>query len=620
MRRSENTIRRRFFFTGAALLVLLLVSASPHAGDLRPASAGANLPTALIELDGTDSENPDGGDMLYEWTQIEGPKVELSDPRAPKPYFRTGKPGLYRFQLIVTANGLKSDPFIVELMIERENNPPIAKAPEETRGEVGKLLEVDGRESYDPEGNELTYRWRPLTRGLDIPFAALNQPVLSFEPTQDGVFEVELVVSDGETVSRPAITRLTIRPRPRPPVARGRAVPREIPTAPQPEQTMAPPAGSAPVARIEGPTVTQLGEAVMLDARGSRGSSGSRLEYLWRQKSGAFIGDFELVFDGAAERFVPPRVGDYEFELIVADGPRESPPIIHKLQVVKEPDPPVAVVVAPARAMPGALVRMDATQSYDLQGSPLVYRWRQTGGPKVTKYVIDEKIGDAAPAFHPPSDGMYSFELVVSNGKKQSKPVEIDIEVGTARRQPSLAIIGPEVANAGDRLLLAVEPRDADGRALTYAWRQVEGPGTAMVPASGPRIAATPPAPGRYIIDVTALENGQVVATARRTLEVFAASKATPPAESLQNPGGLSMPAPIQTIAAPPMASPLVEPPPPAPSALSSPPAAPATPPRERELRPGSVRPTAQIHPSSVGEKPFLFNESSALEPLSPLP
>ncbi|MCL2001375.1 MAG: hypothetical protein FWG74_08070, partial [Planctomycetes bacterium] len=544
--------------------------------------------------------------LKYEWTQIDGPKVELSDPTAAKPYFRTGKPGLYRFQLVVTANGLRSEPFIVELMIEREKHPPIAKAPAEIHGEVGKLLEIDGRDSYDPEGGSLTYRWRPLTRGLDIPPAALNQPVLSFEPQQDGVFEVELMVSDGETASRPAFTRLIIKPKPRPPVARGRAVPREIPTAPPPEQAMAPPAGAKPIAHIEGAAVVPLGPPIMLDGRGSRGSTGSRLEYLWRQKEGAFISDFELVFDGAAKRFRPPRSGDYEFELVVADGIRESDPVYHKIRVTREEEPPVAVVVAPTRAMPGALVKMDATQSYDLQGSPLVYRWRQTGGPKVTSYVIDEKTGDAAPAFHPPVAGAYSFELVVSNGRLQSRPIEIDIEVGNPQRTPSLVILGPEVARVGDSLALSVELRDYRAGSLTFIWRQVDGPSPVLPQTNGPRITMAPPVSGRYVIDVSALDKGKIVATARRNLEVFAVPDKVAASDMNQEP---------PLYASPASSLPHLAPLRPLPTAPANPASAPSVP----EFH--SVgRPAAQIHPFAIGGGTFNLDDSNPLAPLQPLP
>jgi hypothetical protein len=568
-------------FVSALLLSLVLPAVPSAAAAESSLTAAGQIPTALIELDGTDSENPNGGDLQYEWTQIEGPKVELSDPTAVKPYFRTGRPGLYRFQLVVAANGLRSEPFIVELMIERENQPPVASSPREIRGEVGRRLEIDGRDSYDPDGGGLTYRWRPLGRNLAIPPAALSQPVLSFIPEEDGVFEIELVVSDSEAASEPSVTRLFISPKPKPPVARARANPKEIPSAPPPVRSMVPPeSGAKPTARIEGPAAIRMGETAMLDARGSRGESNARLEYFWRQKSGPFIKDYELVFDGAAERFRPPKAGDYEFELVVADGSRESDPVVHALRVVNEPDPPVAVVVAPSRARPGALIRMDATQSYDLAGSPLTYLWRQTGGPRVTDYVIDEKLGDAAPAFHPASAGIYSFELIVSNGALRSRPAEITIEVRDARQAPALAVKGPEVATAGESLSLTIAARDTGGAMLAFAWRQAEGPAQALSPTHGIRAVAVPPVPGRYVFDVSALKEGRVVATARHAVEVFA------------------------------------------PAGQTGIPAYPQPHPFRGAAAASSARPAAQIHPSTLGgtglpdSHPDIF---SALEPLAPL-
>lgn len=513
----------------AALLgaAVILAGAAAHTGerrgDVRPAGAQTpdRTPSALIELDGSESYNPEGEDLHFEWRQLDGPRVELSNPHVPKPYFRTSQPGYYVFELVVTANGMKSDPFVLDFEIEMMNLPPVAKAPDEVRGEVGKLIEVDGRDSFDPEGSNLTYRWRGLTRGLDIPLSALNRPVLAFEPTLDGVFEVELVVSDGESVSPPVVTRLLVRPKPKPPVARAKINALEIPTAPAPEQAMAPPAGARPVASIQGPAVAQVGTPVLLDARSSRGAEGSRLEYLWRQKAGPFINDFSLVFDGAAQRFSAPRVGDYEFELVVSDGKLESDPILHRVKVMGEAQPPVAVVEYPARSLPGALVKMDATQSYDMEGSKLSFHWRQTGGPTVNSYVIDETLGEKAPAFYPPVPAVYSYELIVDNGKTKSKPFEIHIEVGDARRPPRISIKGVEVASTGERVSLGANCEDSGDRNLTFMWKQVEGPAKALPDTPGDHVEIAPSLPGRYIVDLTALENGKVVATARRTLEVF---------------------------------------------------------------------------------------------------
>ncbi len=757
----------------------------PSGGETPKRKKPRTIPSTLIELDGSISTSPDGSPLTFAWTQISGPKVDLSNPASDKPSFRTVWPGTYVFELVVTANELQSEPHVVQLEIEAENQPPVAKVMPEIWGQVGKLLEVDGGASFDPEEEDLTYQWQTLTPGLDIPRDALKKPVLAFEPTRDGVFEIQLVVSDGDKSSRPARCRLHINPKPLPPVARARVVtlggaaapasmaaeetaaenaappdteknppaaapaaatnknspaknaltvgadaesplslpaqnislvesetialntpalasagavaenplaavpPRSIsltasPAAapastPAPTQTakvlpqpaaasatapasqalagavsiptparqtaaaaklplaasaqektspaaahvlasrlndyahdispMAPPAimdppariptptlndlpaplpplpvdepsailnspgnvplqpitaipavstlasspslpplpeisiGSGrdhaaagllappsalpavdaprPIAHIDGPEIITLDKTVMLDARSSISPSGNRLTYMWQQKAGPYINSFERVFDGAAQRFLAPRVGDYEFELVVVDGGVDSEPVYHRVRVVEGREPPVAVVLAPARANIGAVVRMDARQSYDHEGDRLIYRWRQTGGPAVRDYVVDEAAGDAAPAFRPAQPGLYSFELIVSNGKMNSKAVDIDIEVGSGRPAPGLAVSGPEVANAGERLFWEAIPSDVDGHQVTFQWRQLEGPAKVLAQIGGSRAMVAPPAPGRYVVEVSAMEGGDTLATTQKVLEVF---------------------------------------------------------------------------------------------------
>lgn len=604
--------RRGRLFT--CILTLLLFTSAPAwcgqpAGDsLRPASArkgprgGPPIPATLIELDGSISSSPDGAELSYQWRQVSGPDVTLSDATVAKPHFRTNVPGIYVFELVVSANGLDSEPHVVQLEIEAENLPPVAKVPRELTGQVGKPIEVDGSDSFDPEGEELAYRWRPLTPGLGIPAEELRNPVLTFKPTRDGVFEVELIVSDGELKSDPVVCRLTIKPKPVPPVARARVVTLQAPPepsapgntmpppapvsalaasinaaasagedddAPQPEMVRppvaelaamvppsfparseppaappsvpppapspAPPATPAPalplapvsievarpVARIQGPTQAEAGKAVVLDARSSFAPSGNRMDYRWLQRAGAIVENRELVFDGAAERFVVPMPSEYEFELVVVDKGVESEPVTHRLQVQAAPEPPVAVVSAPTHAVKGELVRMDAMRSSDPGGARLIYRWRQTGGPPVRNYVIDDNLGDAAPGFHPPAPGTYSFELVVSNGTLNSMPAEVDIVVGDAIIAASVSIAGPRTARMGERVALDAIPDNTNGRTLSYLWQQVDGPALAMPQGGGMRAFVVPPMEGHYVFTLTALENGQAVASAVSTLDVY---------------------------------------------------------------------------------------------------
>lgn len=588
--------------TALLFTCLPALSGQPKDDSLRPASArkgprgGPAIPATLIELDGSISSSPDGAELLYKWRQVSGPSVKLSDDTIAKPHFRTNEPGIYVFELVVSANGLDSEPHVVQLEIEAENLPPVAKVPRELTGQVGKEMEVDGSDSFDPEGEELAYRWRPLTPGLGIPAEELRNPVLTFEPTRDGVFELELVVFDGELKSDPAVCRLTIKPKPVPPVARARVITLDAPPQPSSSATKSAPPVSAlaasinasasadpedaapqaapvrppvaelaamvppsfparsepppaplstppaalppaapipvplspvaievarPVARIQGPAQTEAGKGVVLDARSSFAPSGNRMDYRWLQRAGAIVENKERVFDGAAERFVVPLPGEYEFELVVVDNGVESEPVAHRMQVQAAPEPPLALVSAPTHAVKGELVRMDATRSSDPSGARLIYRWRQTGGPPVRNYVIDDNLGDAVPGFHPPSPGTYSFELVVSNGTLNSMPAEVDIVVGDAIVAASVSIAGPRTARVGERVALDAIPDNTNGRTLSYLWQQVDGPGLAMPQGGGMRAFVVPPLDGHYLFTLTALENGQAVASAVSTLDVY---------------------------------------------------------------------------------------------------
>lgn len=685
-----------------------------------PAAPGKTPPAPLIELDGSISISPDGSELSYEWKQISGPPVELSDPRSAKPNFRTSKPGTYEFQLVVSSNGLSSEPHIVRLEIEHENLPPVAKVPAEASGQVGTLLEIDGRESFDPEGQSLVYRWRPVTPGLNIPLSALAMPILAFEPQADGVFEVELIVSDGEKSSTPALCRITVKAKPKPPVAQARIItvgiqqpeateakpaqkkparpvaqvraipepgrtqsaqapassapmppsppppalvsgehaavnvnndgpsqataaipappvsvepqtpvpnatampaqessvadagsllpplpntdwmpsrlppPREAsgnsapvapisvpplagassplpvemdlasrmyPATPVPNigeemihsssssspllepSPMMPPAQPEkprydvmaapqtrlqfdrprPTAHIKGPKLAEVGKPILLDGRESgNGLADSLLDYEWRQMKGPDIQDIQTLYGGAAKQFNVPGPGLYEFQLTVTDGGVQSAPVRHTIRLTDQPEPPVAVVVAPTRANLGALITMDARQSYDLGGSNLVYRWRQTGGPSVRNYVIDDRFGDSAPAFYPPAPGRYSFELIVSNGKMNSRSVDIDIDVeAKLRTPPQLSIAGPSKTVVGEKVELRANADNAGDLELLYQWSQKDGPGQILTPLGDNRAAIHPAKPGKYLFEVTALERGVVAATAELNVEVM---------------------------------------------------------------------------------------------------
>jgi hypothetical protein len=116
-----------------------------------------------VTLDGRGSSDPDDGIASYLWEQTGGPSVVLSSPTDPQPTFAAPDVGVggesLTFLLTVTDNGgLRStDTCIVN--VSWVNVPPIADTgPNQTVYE-GNTVMLDGVDSNDPDGGQLTYLW-----------------------------------------------------------------------------------------------------------------------------------------------------------------------------------------------------------------------------------------------------------------------------------------------------------------------------------------------------------------------------------------------------------------------------------------------------------------------------
>lgn len=117
----------------------------------------------LVTLDGSGSNDPDGDQLTYTWTQLAGPIVTLSDSHAVKPTFTapdvlSGGETL-TFQLTVDDGHLSSDPDAVDITVKNVNHPPAANAGADQTVNGGSLVTLDGSASFDPDSDPLTYSW-----------------------------------------------------------------------------------------------------------------------------------------------------------------------------------------------------------------------------------------------------------------------------------------------------------------------------------------------------------------------------------------------------------------------------------------------------------------------------
>ena len=92
---------------------------------------------------------------------------------------------------------------------QEENQAPVADAGDNQSVDVGAEVELDGRGSYDPDGDALYYQWTQ-TGGTDVELDGANTSTTTFNANAAGEFYFQLVVTDGQLSSAPDEVRVTV--------------------------------------------------------------------------------------------------------------------------------------------------------------------------------------------------------------------------------------------------------------------------------------------------------------------------------------------------------------------------------------------------------------------------
>ena len=145
----------------------VIVEATPGL-DLPIADAGVNqsgLEDSEICLDGSESYDPNGHDLTYQWTMVAVPdasnldtgSITTADAAA---CITPDAPGSYSLALVVNNGIVDSEPAAF-ISAGSTNQGPIAVA-ELLDGASCDFVRLSGANSSDPEGDELSYRWEVL--------------------------------------------------------------------------------------------------------------------------------------------------------------------------------------------------------------------------------------------------------------------------------------------------------------------------------------------------------------------------------------------------------------------------------------------------------------------------
>jgi len=178
-------------------------------GDNDPptADAGADQTAdenTIVILHGSNSFDPDDGIKSYQWEQIGGPMVTLSEPTIEQPTFATPEVSAdgvsLTFELTVKdVGGLQSsDTAIVN--VTGDNDPPAANAGADQTVLEKSTVTLDGSNSSDPDDGIASYRWKQV-EGSSVTFSdpTSDRPTFEapgFDDSGDKQLIFELIVTD----------------------------------------------------------------------------------------------------------------------------------------------------------------------------------------------------------------------------------------------------------------------------------------------------------------------------------------------------------------------------------------------------------------------------------------
>lgn len=185
------------------------------AGDAQTVQSGD-----IVYLDASASYDPDGFAITFEWIAPAGITLDnnfIATPQFTAPAVVSATN--YEFMVVVTDNlGLSASNSVLVTVTSTENRPPVAHAGEDFAVNEGITIRLNGRGSYDPDGDEIKYKW---TAPHGIILQAANSAVPQFRApavTEDTAFEFSLVVNDGYLDSEPDVVVVTVRNVNNPPV------------------------------------------------------------------------------------------------------------------------------------------------------------------------------------------------------------------------------------------------------------------------------------------------------------------------------------------------------------------------------------------------------------------
>jgi hypothetical protein len=424
----------------------------------------------IARLDASASRDAENGVLRYHWSFVSvpaGSAARLSSPQAPRPGFIADVEGDYVLALLITDDVHVVKAEHVTVTAVKANAAPTAELSlkQLQNGEI----QLDGSESTDPEGQELSFAlrnvWAP--QGSKLARWKASAGVAKVKPDLKGFYKFELVVSDGGKKSKPVFVSYEIDGN-----------------------------DQAPVADLQGPDASELGEIVTLSAAGSVDVEGRPLTYAWRLQSAPRGSTAQLSLTTTpVTQFKADKRGQYVFALVVTDAAGQASVEVRKTMSVELPNAvPQAVLKtkSPTVAV-GQPVELDASESMDPETADLGinYVFRLLTKPDGSQAALVDGEAPSLKSFTPDKLGFYAVGMVVTDGVKQSDVQYLVIEATAEDLAPVVApLAAADTFAVGSVARFAANAEDPENAPLTHAWTLLFQPAGSFAVIEGETTAA----------------------------------------------------------------------------------------------------------------------------------
>ncbi|PSL20356.1 PKD domain-containing protein [Chitinophaga ginsengisoli] len=284
-------------------------------------------------------------------------------------------------------------------------------------------------------------------------------------------------------------------------------------------------------------TITLPTNTVTLNASASSDADGSISKYAWKKLSGPTAGTITNAAV-ATTSVTGLTAGTYIFTLTVTDNKAAT----DMDSIIVKVNPAVANKIPVANAgtntsitLPVNTVALDGSASTDADGKITQYAWKKVSGPAAGTFTSSTLAKTTATGL---VTGTYVFSLTVTDDDKATATANVTVTVNPVAR-PNQA----PVANAGtmqsitlptNRVTLdGAASKDADGKIVKYAWKQIAGPITVNITnATLASTTVTGFVGGTYTFALTVTDDDNATATANVVVRVNLAPNVAPVANA----------------------------------------------------------------------------------------